>query len=1260
VESADAGFYSVDARSAEGVLVGEHSTQINYFYSQTWMSGPAPPPLVGISGEVDSPYRGLSAFGERDAAFFFGRETAAAYVLDRMSGHLDGAGLMVVSGVSGAGKSSLLCAGVLPRLRGTGLASAPEAASWPCLVFTPTRTPLDELAVRVASAARADAATVRQGLAADPAAFALTARQAALAKTSGPVPSPERRQRALLVVDQFEQLFTQCENEEERRAFITALHSAATTGQKPAALVVLAVRADFEAQCADYPELTTAVQDRYLVTAMTERQMRMAITEPAIRAGSRVDANLVETLLREARCRVPGSAGTAGAGVLPLLSHALDQAWRSREGDGLSLADYERAGGIEGAVAGSAQRAYNRLSPSQQAVARQVFVRLTATTAGAVDTADRVARTDLTDGRSDDGVRDVAAVLESFAAERLITLAADTVEISHEVLLTAWPLLHDTWLTENHADRIVRTRLRATAAEWARRSRDPSYLYRGSLLQDAAVTVGRIAASPARHLPLNEAERGFIQASNRAHRRRRQAGRALVAALGVLAIAFATAAAVAVHASRDAIYQRDIAIADQVANESETLGDADPAVSVLESVTAWRIGHTAQAGYGMLAAAARPGIAVLPVPGGANGYVWSVAFSPDGRTLAVGSGAVADNGEEDGALRLWDVATHQPIGPPILDSTAQVMSVAFSPDGRTLAARTDDGIVRFWDVATRHETGQLRTGPDQLVRPRLFGSTSSLSFSLDGKVLVTGSATGTVQLWDVATRRPLGAPLTGPGDPAGPVAFNPDGRILAAGGRSSRVRLWDVATRQPLDGLGADGGDAIESVAFNRDGTLAAVSGGTVRLWDVATRRPLGAFSPGADAAVGSMAFSPDGMVLASSDLDNTVRLWDAATQQQLGAPFAASSAVDSVAFSPDGRTIASGGGGTVRLWNAATDPIGVPLDGSILLPQAVAFSADGKTLAVANFTDRVRLWSTATRRETGALPSGHHDQIRSVTFSADGKTVATGGNGGTLQLWDTATHHLIADLSNQAVSQQAFSMTFSPDGRTLAVGSENGRVSLWDVAAHRHIAELVAGSDDIDSVAFSSDEKILAVGSDRGTVRLWDMITHHQAGPPLMAAGGQVASIPGGKTLVTLDDNGTVRSWDMATHRLTGSFSTTSGGPMTLSPDGRILAAADASSKVQLWDIATGRQIGVAFTGPTFGVTSLAFSPDGRILTAADGQTLQADDGHRKVWLWRTDYLLDVLPRLCAQAGRSLTHAEWQRDVPPGPAYQPVCAGAR
>ena len=322
----------------------------------------------------------------------------------------------------------------------------PGSSGWPCLLLTPGNAPLDELAVQVATLAGTDAGQAVRGLAADPGRFAYSARQAALAQYQGPGPA-----RLVLVIDQLEHLFTQCQDPAQRRGYAAALHAAATGGgSEPAALIVLGVRAEFEARCAEFPELSDAINNHRMLTAMTERQLRLAITGPAGKAGAEVEDALVDALLAEIRARSASSAGVAtGAGALPLLSYALDQTWRRRTGSTLTLADYERTGGIETAVAESAQHAYDGLSPAQRDTARQVFLQLTAVSDdGATDTAVPASRAELMAGK-DSG--DVQAVLDAFAEPRLLTLDADTVQISHEVLLTAWPLFRDDWLS--HCER---------------------------------------------------------------------------------------------------------------------------------------------------------------------------------------------------------------------------------------------------------------------------------------------------------------------------------------------------------------------------------------------------------------------------------------------------------------------------------------------------------------------------------------------------------------------------------------------------------------------------------------------------------------------------------------------------------------------------------------------------------------------------------------------------------------------------------------
>ncbi|RKT88399.1 WD40 repeat [Saccharopolyspora antimicrobica] len=964
--SGRAATYSVDAHSATGVQVGEGNTQIVYSYrTGTWVEGATPRPLVDVRGKVESPYRGLAAFGERDAAFFFGRESAADDVLQRMSERLQGTGLQVVTGVSGAGKSSLMQAGVIPRIRGEGLAAAREAASWPCVVFAPGHTPLDKLAVQVASVAGTDAASVRQGLDEDPARFALNAAQAALAGSKG---TSDESPRLLLVVDQFEQLFTQCPDEDQRQAFITALHSAATTGhgidQTPAALVVLVMRQDFEGSCANYPELQTAIQQRYFVAPMTPRQLRMAISEPAKKAGSRVDDDLVELLLSEIKARPSSGAHPqhtgSSAGVLPLLSHALDKAWRLRSGEHLTVGDYEGTGGIEGAVADSAKRAYDSLTPDQQTAARQIFTRLTTISDDGVDTADRAFRSELTEGKSAAAVQDIDAVLKSFADERLLTLGDNTVEISHETLITAWPLLHD-WLADTHTDRIVHTRLRAIVSEWNGNRRDRSYLYTGSLLEAANSAAARIRADPARHAPLSPAEEEFLRDSHRLQNRRVRTRQTFIATLTVLVVGLATTTFLTHQASQDAARQRDLAVAGQLINESLSLADSDPTAARVKSLAAWAIDRSAGSNNAMLTVAANALRSTLL----SNDTFDSVEFRPDSKALATTS--------DDGTARLWNATNGRPIGQTLTGHTAEVHSVAFSPDSRILATASHDGTARLWNATNGHPIGQPLTGHTDWVR--------SVTFSPDSKTLATTSDDGTARLWNATNGHPIGQPLTGgtssvysaAADPLSStllsidtfdsVAFSPDSKTLATANSDGTARLWNATNGRPIGQPLTGHTDLLNSVVFSPDSkTVATTSNdGTARLWNATNGHPIGQPLTGHTSSVYSVAFSPDSKTLATTSSDETARLWNATNGRPIGQPLTGHTAkVYSAAFSPDSRTLATAShDGTARLWNATNGhPIGPPLTNNSNRGYSGVLSTNGPTFASISKDGTARLWN--------------------------------------------------------------------------------------------------------------------------------------------------------------------------------------------------------------------------------------------------------------------------------------------------------------
>jgi WD40 repeat protein/serine/threonine protein kinase/Tfp pilus assembly protein PilF len=501
---------------------------------------------------------------------------------------------------------------------------------------------------------------------------------------------------------------------------------------------------------------------------------------------------------------------------------------------------------------------------------------------------------------------------------------------------------------------------------------------------------------------------------------------------------------------------------------------------------------------------------------GHTAAVTSVAFSPDGKTLASAGGF-------DTTVKLWDLATCKAQA-TLKGHMAQVNSVAFSPDAKTLASGSLDKTVKLWEVATGHEQTTLM-GHGEVIK--------AVAFSPDGKALASTSWDGTVRLWDFGTGKERSDQRSNQRHGSDCVAFSPDGMTLAVGNADRTVKLYDVNTGQKRAILRGHTG-WVTSVAFSPDGKLLASGSGdrSVRLWDVATGQ---ARACGHIGAVHSVAFSPDGQTLASGSGDATVKLWDVTKLQEEDGHKGHTGLIWRVVFSPDGTTLASCGDDTnVKLWDVATEQARVTLKGHTATVVSAVFSPDSKTLASCGDDNTVKLWDVATGRERATL-KGHTRGVYSVAYSPDSKTLASACQDGTVMLWDAATGEARTTL--RAHTHWLWCVAFSPDGKTVASGGFDGTVNIWDVATGEERAAFEAGSW-VASVAFSSDGKTLAAGSRDGSVKLWDVSTGQEISSLKGHTGWvrYVAFLADGNTVATGSEDGTVKLWDMITTFATGS----------------------------------------------------------------------------------------------------------------------------
>jgi WD40 repeat protein/transcriptional regulator with XRE-family HTH domain len=1201
--------------------------------------------------DVVQPYPGLRSFEVADAEWFFGREQITQRLVDCVNAAFDDPTripIVVITGSSGSGKSSLARAGLLPVF------------DTRTIIMTPGISPVAELAAQLAEACGRSVAEVE----ADIRHRASNGAGPNLRVCGSPV---------LMLVDQFEELFAPAITEVERATFLAALEDLTLPCSDKSARVVtvLVLRSDFYRQASDEPLLRRALQDgQVLVGSMSVPELRSAIVEPAHRVGITVDDDLVERVLRD-MAAFGGRSAAHDPGALPLMAHALMETWRHTCRGRLTSAEYLRTGGIEHAAQQTAESLYLALDDSSQAITRRIFLRLVQVEESVPLTRRRARRTELLE--LSDEPDQVERVLERFIDARLLTSDTDELNLSHESLLLAWPRLAE-WIASD-LDSLRRHRQLTSAAQlWDTERRDEDALWRGLRLED----IGRwLDADSQRAVDLNRTEREFLAASSRLeegrqadirHRMRRTRHLLVaVSAFAVLACLLAAIAGVSWARSNRAEYnamnQRNLAQSRQLAIEAAQLEGTDPALASQLALAGYTVSPTIEARSALLDSLATPTpTRLLGQPGPTT-----IALSHNGSLFGVGNAVT-------GSVELYRHPAGQPV--PVRVGTvpgggkdAQVFAQVFAPQAAILATGGQDHLVRLWDVSNP-------------AKPRLLGSplggiadaVESIAFSPDGRTLAAGGGGHVLLLWDVTNPAHPDrlSTLTGLKGVVQTVCFSPDGTTLVAGGHAGLLRQWRLGRSvTPLPSLVASPPltATVNSVAFSPDGSLLAAGStdSVVRVWRTVAGRvsaPVGPPLIGFTNWVNAVAFSPDGGTLTAGGSDNKVLSWKVSSWQQLGT-LPHPGPVTGLAYLPDGSRLLTGSAdGTARLW---------PLPGPVLAgAQANVFTLDfsrNRVLAIgtAKNDHAVRLWQLGDPVkpiELGhAVPPRGSSLTGAAAISADSHWVSAGDQNGAVYLWNAADPRypqLIATLTG--LHSIVEWLTFSPDSRLLAAASDDATVQLWDLSQPgrpRPLSTLRQPTGYVFSVAFSPDGRTLAAAGADQLVRLWDV---------------SKPSMP--KLLDTLD---AFQSYVYS---------------VAFSPDGNLLAAGSADHSIRLWNIRQPGHpvlLGTPLTGPNNTVFSLAFSPQSQYLAAGstdgtvrtwdvrrpampaplavlraagsdvfvvsfspDGSTLAAGGAGRDVHLWPADPG-KAIAALCRNAGDPITRQEWSEyahDLP----YRPPC----
>lgn len=1178
-----------------------------------------------------APFRGLEAYEFEDAPIFFGRDEAIGSALLRLVTNAQAnRPFLLILGASGSGKSSLVKAGVVPRLL------VPQRVSGTAflrrVVFRPSDAHADEdlfdaLARRVTesvgegtglvellghSMTVADLARhLREASAHPDLPFAMVLdRLAEGARARGRMLEYEKA-KCILIVDQLEELFTvERVRTEERKRFIELMGGLVRSG---IVWLVATMRADFWHRAAETPELVELADGhgRLDLLPPTPAELSQMIRRPAEAAALSFEVHPasgipLNDLIAEEAAREPGA--------LPLLSYLLDQLYLKDVHEGgastLSYASYNALGGLKGAIATRADAVIRAQPLEGQRALRQVLFALVqiSATEGSIEraVARRAPMSDFPEGTAK---RQLVQALLDPSARLLVAEASGskgaTVRLAHEALVSEWRTAGEYVAANAEALKTRRnveehyTRWRALGSEEEAKRRPHGGLSWPTM---AALRVG-FGREPGllTEVDLIDAKRllqgyrdelapelfGYIERSLAQDRRRR---RRTLRAVAAIAGAMTVLAIGAVYEAQVARQQRDAGHQSYLRSLTETAwarlqdGDVSQATGIILEVLNDRGTQTPVTPEALsVFQRARAADAQINVITGHADRVYSAKYSADNTRLVTAS--------DDRTARIWDALA----GTQILQLTghsARVQSAVFSPDGRLIITASLDGTARIWSAITGQQIKVLVGHNDAL---------QAAEFSPDGTRAVTASRDGTARVWDVQTGQQSGI-LRGHTDGVYSAAFSRDGARIVTASADKTARIWNTAG-EPLITLRGHL-DAVWSAAFSPDGlrVVTASADKTARIWDSRTGQTLVVLAGHTDDLY-EASFSPDGRRVVTASADLTARVWDSITGQQTEILKGHGSYVLAAQFSPDGqRIVTASDDKTVRVWGAESPWQLLELHGHTKPLFDAQFSPDGRRVVTASADRTARIWD-ANNGTSLIVLSGHSDRVTSASYSPDGTAVATSSFDKTLRIWSSNTGQQLAELTGSP--QALATVEFSPDGRDLVTAGYDNTARIWDVRTGACLRILRGHTDRVETATFSPDGKHIVTSSDDKTARIWSATR----GDELLVLTGHSDALEtaqfssDGRLVITAANDGTARIWDAATGKQLLLVSEHRGhlDSAAFSPDGRLFITASDDGTASIWNTSTGQQL-LTLLGHEGRIEFAAFAPDGRrLVTAAD-----------------------------------------------------------